>query len=589
MDCPHCRAAVAETAISCSACGFSGNGRSLQHWSNLTFLLAEMSHWQIPSLYLSPLAQNYSQQLKTLEIELGLRQPPPDAAEAHDLRVRVSRLQTVQQAWVRWMNQGWVASDLAQEKQAQTAREMQAIDQRLEDAPFGTLSTTGPKYTLRRLDEQKHILELAQALYFAGQLSEAGWTRIAAEQQALIETLEIEAGLRRAPAVGTLDLGDEAEIDSAEEVIKQKRWQRPSLTWDQVWDSLLSERTLQALLFLGVILLLASGVSWVVWNWDTFPPLAQIAFLGSMTTSFFVLGWYVRTRMKLEGSGIALTAVAALLIPLDFYAYYISGGFPADSWPTVWLVTSVVCLGVYLLAAALLQAAFFGYLVALALGSLTLAGLNLLGVPVEWWLTAVTTVTFGLAAAGEGLPRRTRWQFLAAPFGHIALAVAVPAMLVGAAWSVLVGGSSFAFYLSLAASWWLGGLTLLVMTRRLRLQTLVWATALTFPIALWLTMRPLFAVWQVAVAWFGLGWLLLAPFYFATAAVLHRQNDDEFSKAAGRTAVMVASLLVVLAALWSWLDPLAAACVYLLLALGAGAAAWLSQKRRLLWLMSVSL
>ena len=33
----------------------------------------------------------------------------------------------------------------------------------------------------------------------------------------------------------------------------------------------------------------------------------------------------MRTQLKLEGSGIALIAVASLLIPLDFYAFYISG------------------------------------------------------------------------------------------------------------------------------------------------------------------------------------------------------------------------------------------------------------------------
>ena len=71
-----------------------------------------------------------------------------------------------------------------------------------------------------------------------------------------------------------------------------------------------------------------------------------------------------------------------------------------------------------------------------------------------------------------------------------------PRMLVGVGWSLLVGGDSLAFYLSLAASWWLGGLTMLVMVPRLRMQTLVWATAVTFPIAIWLTMKPLF---------FGLG------------------------------------------------------------------------------------
>jgi len=547
-----------------------------------------MSNWDIPTVHLAPLRQKYTQLLKASEIELGLRQPPPSATETLVLREQLSRVLLLQQALTRWSTKGWLAKSAAEAKQAQFAQEKQAIDERLEDAPLYMLPLRGPKYSVRCLAEQKAVLRLAQTLFNAGQLSKMGWARISAEQQAKIEALEIEAGLRPArPRPDTRYIEDAIEMEAAAETVKQKRWQRPSLTWDQVWEGLLSERTLHALLFLGVILLLASGVSWVVWNWDTFPPLAQIAFLGSMTTAFFGLGWYVRTQMKLVGSGIALTAVAALLIPLDFYAYYISGGFPPGSWPTVWLVASVVCFGVYLLVAYLLQATFFGYLVALALGSVTLASLNLWGVAFEWWVTAVTGITFCLATSGYVLKQIKRWQFLRVPFGHVALVVAVPTLLVGILWSLLVGGDSLAFYLSLAASWWLGGLTMLVMVPRLRMRTLVWATAVTFPIALWLTMRPLFFSWQVDMGWAGLGWLLLAPFYFGAAALTRREEDD-FGKAAGKTAVIIGALLVLVAALWSWLDPMAAAVVYLLLAVGAGTAAWVSQQTRLLWLMSLS-
>ncbi|MBE2221882.1 MAG: hypothetical protein IAF02_10095 [Anaerolineae bacterium] len=588
MDCPRCHHAVVESAISCSVCGFAGNGRSLQIWSNLTYLLAEMASWDIPASHLNPLRQKYTRLLKANEIELGLRLPPPNDAETWALREQRSQLAALQQALLSWQVRGWLDDDVVEIQRLELSAEIQAIDERLEDAPPGLLPTSSPKYVLRRLAEQQAVLHLAHALYQAHLLSEMGWVRISAELNAAIEALEIEAGLRsdvsRPPSP---QIEDAIAVEALEKAPKQKRWQRPSLTWDQVWESLLSERTLNALLFLGVILLLASGVSWVVWNWDTFPPLAQIGFLGSMTAAFFGLGWYVRTRMKLEGSGIALTAVAALLIPLDFYAYYISGGFPPGSWPTVWLVASLVCLAVYVVVAYLLQATFFGYLVALAVGSVTLASLNLWHVPVEWWLTAVTGITFCLASVGFGLQHTRRWQFLKAPFGHIALAGSVPTMLVGLSWAVLVGGDSLAFYLSLAASWWLGGLTMLVMIPRLKMQTLVWATAVTFPVALWLTMRPLFFNWQVDMAWFGLGWLLLAPFYFGAAA-LTRREDDDFGKAAGKTAVIIGALLVVVAALWSWLDPVAAAVVYLLLALGAGAMAWVSQQTRLLWLMSLS-
>lgn len=603
MDCPRCYESVSESAISCAVCGFAANGRSLQKWSNLTYLLAELAEWHLPETDLAPLRQKYTRLLKASEIELGLRPPPPDALAARGLQEERSRLTVLQEALRHWASVGWLAENSAAEKQHQFAHDIQAIDERLEDVAAENLPASGPKYALRRLAEQQAVLQLAQDLYQMELLSELGWVRIAAEQKAAIDALEIEAGLRQpVPSPETKRIEDEIAIEG-EEAVKQKRWQRPSLTWDQVWESLLSERTLHALLFLGVLLLLASGVSWVVWNWDTFPPLAQIGFLGSMTAAFFGLGWYVRSRMKLVGSGIALTAVAALLIPLDFYAYYISGGFPPGSWPTVWLVASVVCLGAYLLVAYLWQALFFGYLVALALGSLLLSLLNLGGVGVDWWVTAVTSFALGLAIISEMTRRRLdqsprldqskspqrHWHFLAVPFGQIALIVTVPVMLVGMLYSLLVGDGAFAFYLSLAASWWLGGLTLLLMTRRYHMQTLVWATAVSFPIALWLTMRLLFSLWQVDVAWYGLGWLLLAPFYFGTAALCHRFEDDAFGKMAGKTAVIIGSLLVVVAALWSWQAPLAAACVYLLMAVGAGVAAWVSQKSRFLWLMSLAL
>ncbi|MBK6709629.1 MAG: hypothetical protein IPG51_04700 [Chloroflexi bacterium] len=36
--------------------------------------------WDIPAAYINPLRQSYTDRLKTCEIDLGLRPPPPDAA-----------------------------------------------------------------------------------------------------------------------------------------------------------------------------------------------------------------------------------------------------------------------------------------------------------------------------------------------------------------------------------------------------------------------------------------------------------------------------------------------------------------------------
>ncbi|MBK8935152.1 MAG: hypothetical protein IPM76_23125 [Chloroflexi bacterium] len=99
----------------------------------------------------------------------------------------------------------------------------------------------------------------------------------------------------------------------------------------------------------------------------------------------------------------------------------------------------------YGVTAVLLQATFFGYLVALAGVSLALAGLNLLGLPVVWWQTAVVTAAFVLALLTEG----GRWtserlRFLLVPFGQMALILTAPVLVVGLVWGVWAGSANIA-------------------------------------------------------------------------------------------------------------------------------------------------
>ena len=55
------------------------------------------------------------------------------------------------------------------------------------------------------------------------------------------------------------------------------RLPREPITWDRIWQTLLSERTLNVLLFLGAFLMLASAITYVVYNWENLPPAAQLA------------------------------------------------------------------------------------------------------------------------------------------------------------------------------------------------------------------------------------------------------------------------------------------------------------------------
>ncbi|MEJ2734285.1 MAG: DUF2157 domain-containing protein, partial [Anaerolineae bacterium] len=168
---------------------------------------------------------------------------------------------------------------------------------------------------------------------------------------------------------------------------------REPITWDRIWQTLLSERTLNILLFLGAFLMVASAITYVVYNWETLPPAAQLAAIVLFTLSFYGAGWFLRVRMKLRASGIAVTAIGSLLVPLDFYAIGIAGGaVPADAWSWVWLVASAVCLPIYTFTALRIQAPFFGYPVAAAAGSLLSASMWVVGIPPEWLLPALVAL-----------------------------------------------------------------------------------------------------------------------------------------------------------------------------------------------------
>jgi len=196
MNCPKCQSAEFSTAVSCPDCGFTANGRSLIHFANLTFILAEMADWDIPADYLNPLRQTYGDRLKSCEIDLGLRLPPPDAAEVLALNQRRAQLLVLVAALARWAAQDWLALSIADQMRNQIYGEVVLIDQRLADAPPVSRSQSTEEYALKRLAEEHAILEGAQELHAAGHISTSSLEIISAEQQVAIEQAEIRAGLR---------------------------------------------------------------------------------------------------------------------------------------------------------------------------------------------------------------------------------------------------------------------------------------------------------------------------------------------------------------------------------------------------------
>ena len=593
MICPQCKETALETTLACPACSFEGELVLLERLSNLDFLLEQVEVWRgrVPAPFLKWVQTHYGQQQREVEIALGVRQPPPDATEAAVLRQELGQLRYWQRVLSIYVLQGRLSTADGHFWQEKATTRIAEIETRLEYAP-PVAETPPTKQAARRLDNKRFALSMLPQL----PLSERDYQAAVTELEADITALEIELGLRPSPQpepAAATQPQPKATIEDSQEATtspKPKR-QRHPWTWDRLWEGLLSERTLRAVLFLGVLLVVAAAGSWVATNWQSFPAIAQLGILGAGTALFFAAGWYVRVQLDLRESGIALSAVGALLVPLDFFVFYISGGFPAGSWPQVWLAASVVCLIIYLLVTYLIQASFFGYLVSLALTSLVIASLNLLGAEMAWWQTGGALVALFLAALSRWrLP--SSWQVLSSPMGQMALIITIPLLAVGVGIGYIQGGQSSAFYLALAVTWWLGGAALAFMISRYPMRSLILVATLSFLGATWLTQSWVLAFYRWPGAWQGIGFALLAAVYLSVGHWRVRgvdENKASVERQIGRQLLQVGGLSLTIAAIWSLLDLSAAQAVHLLLALIVIGLAYRWQQPRWLWLMSLFL
>ncbi|MBE2202225.1 MAG: hypothetical protein IAE79_26685, partial [Anaerolinea sp.] len=180
----------------CPDCGFSGNGRSLEHLSNLNFLLGEMAGWSLPATYRDPLRQRYHRQRRAIEVELGLRSPPPNELEALVLRLELSKRHCLREALLDWRQRGWLETAVVTPIQDEITAELAAISDQLEDAPPPPASLPETKHLSHRWEEQQYLLTTLARLREAGGINETAYDLAAAPIMQEIEKLEIRMGLR---------------------------------------------------------------------------------------------------------------------------------------------------------------------------------------------------------------------------------------------------------------------------------------------------------------------------------------------------------------------------------------------------------
>ncbi|MGD8397215.1 MAG: hypothetical protein PVG11_00010 [Anaerolineae bacterium] len=563
MQCPRCSREGYQPYAACGGCGFSGAPGQVEELGHVAYVLGEIDAWRdvLDEHARERLRARYQGRRRDLELALGLRRPPPTPAEVRALWQQLGRLSALDEAILAWGERGWMKADVVGHLRRTLAGRTASLREALAEVP-GAEDLAPPDSAIEQRARVRYFLQTLERAHRQGLFVDAeAYGAARAELVARRRALEVAAGLRPAPLPATPPVPRRATPPSPPEK------PREPITWERLWQTLLSERTLNVLLFLGAFLLMAAATTYVVYNWEMLPPVVQLSFIALFTLAFYAAGWFLRVRMDLWASGIAVTAIGSLLVPLDFYAIFLAGGlWPESAWPWVWLMASAVCLPVYFFTALRIRAKFFGYLVAVALGSLFCAALEVAGAGRPWWLAAVVGLSFALTWLAY---RFRKVEILAGPFRFSALVATSAALPLGLAWWLVAGVEDVAFDASLAVTWSLGTCLYGYSAWRERSGLLGTVAATSLPVALALLFRLAFEPLGIEPPWYAPGWALLSTLYLWVG---HRwlsagpAGGPDVRHAWGRTATGWSVALAAAAGVWAVFDLWAAAATYAVLA-----------------------
>jgi hypothetical protein len=423
MRCAQCNQPIHDISQPCPACQFQGDPALLEQLAHVEWLLTQLPVW--PAItsderqFVANVRKRTIAQTRDLRIRLGLLFGE-DAAKAAWPRLAVC--EELEPLLDEWRRGGLLRESVAQTIGAELTGESATLRRKLagysrEPYPIGDGARLG------FVNAQLQLLDAWQqrALFVDRPSFAKARAPLAAEQ----ERIELLLGVRAQPQPASsvvqsavpdlVDLPIPAPAPVAARATAPPRSKPPAPPFrDRFWRTLLSERTLQALLFLGIFLLFAAAVSFVIIGWETFPAILRVVIPSSFTVLFFALGWYVRTRTQLYRSGIALTAIASLLIPIDLYTVYANFDVPPDAAPTFWLLTSLLCLGAYIATTAMVRSRFFGYLVGTAAGSVMLSLVEIahqgVGLSLDWRPAALAVLAGGFVGAATTIDRTRRTE-----------------------------------------------------------------------------------------------------------------------------------------------------------------------------------
>lgn len=369
------------------------------------------------------------------------------------------------------------------------------------------------------------------------------------------------------------------------------------ISWSQLGMALLSERTLQALLYLGAALVLAATLTLTVNSFRAGQPwLIQQSLLVAGGVSFWLVGHHVRQRLGLRRSGGVLMDVGALWVPLNIgvAAYHLNAARPgsptfagvAIDAPANLLLICVVTAPVYAAAALRYRLVLLAYGAALLFGAAIVSGLKLAGVGWDWQVAPAAAVAPLLVLAAARLRRRSGVGELEAHVFWLAHAW-VPAIVMILVALALTPDTAPLGRFSLAAAVAAGAASYGLAARVGGPRVGPWqaaGAALGAPLALVLALRDVPAIdveWYAPViAVLAQAYLLATPGAWPRLRLRGRGAPPSLAARRDLGVLPATALVLVLAALlYPWLMPASAAVTWALLAVLAATAALVFDRR----------
>ena len=330
---------------------------------------------------------------------------------------------------------------------------------------------------------------------------------------------------------------------------------------ERLWVALLSLNARRTLLVLGAFMLVLSGLTLVVFNWASFPPLIQIGLLAGVTAAIWGGGAWVARQPGLAQAGVNLQAIAALLVPVIGFALSRPGLLDLAPRPSATLAAGLSLIA-YLITTAITRRTFYS-LAAAAAGLITLLS-ALEFVPNQWLplcaallLLAYLGLDWRLRGVAPDLARGPRWV------AHVAM----PVNLLVAFASFYGSGDSA----PLAVALWVGALFYALAAPLANRPALSYAGLALAPLALALSLDAV----GLSSPWVPASLAMLALAYLGLGAALEGRALLAYARPAYLSGLVGATL-----ALGFVLD-IEVARVSLPLLIGFAAyAAWLAQQGR---------